>query len=64
MKEYYSKDIASVRKKDLNKNPTNKNPLNQIKMWLKATQADWNKWKTKLQDLKTKLILKIKQKNS
>jgi hypothetical protein len=34
------------------------------KKQLKATPADWNKWKTEFGGSKTKYILKKKQKNS
>jgi hypothetical protein len=47
MKEEYKKDMESLRKKKSNRNPRNKKSLKSTKkMQMKATPADWNRWKT------------------
>jgi hypothetical protein len=50
----FNKDMESLRKKYQTETLEIKSSLNQIKIHLKATPADWNKWKTEFQGSKTK----------
>jgi hypothetical protein len=54
VKEKYNKDMESLRKKNQNEILKIKSSLNQLKNQLKATPANWNKWKIEFQGLKTK----------
>jgi hypothetical protein len=60
MKEDYNQDIESLRKK-IKQILEIKYPSNQIKIYLKVTPAEWNKWKTEFQGSKTKQIVKKKK---
>jgi hypothetical protein len=55
MKGEFNEDMENLReKKESNRNPENKKSLKSNKKYLKTTPADWNKWETEFQSLKTK----------
>jgi hypothetical protein len=52
-KEEFNKDIATPPQKK-NRNPREKSSLCQIKIQLKTTLANWNKWNIRFQGFKKK----------
>jgi hypothetical protein len=63
MKGECNKDMESLSKKSQAEILEIKSPLNQLKIQLKVTPADWNKWEDKISWLEDKTNIYEKQKN-
>jgi hypothetical protein len=63
MKGERNKDMESLSKKSQAEILEIKSPLNQLKIQLKVTPADWNKWEDKISWLEDKTNIYEKQKN-